>query len=68
MEKQGAIEAKYMKILEILVRLRQICCHPMLFKSISKLNNIDQFEEKLTKFIEKKLLERNSTENDPVHF
>lgn len=40
LEKQGAIEAKYMKIFEILIRLRQICCHPVLFKSISKMNNL----------------------------
>lgn len=33
---RGILEAKYMQVLEMLIRLRQICCHPILFKSVSK--------------------------------
>jgi DNA repair protein RAD5 len=33
---KGILEAKYMQVLEMLMRLRQICCHPILFKSVAK--------------------------------
>jgi SNF2 family DNA or RNA helicase len=32
---KGILEAKYMEVLEMLMRLRQICCHPILFKSVA---------------------------------
>ena len=40
-DKRGIIEAKYMKIFEILIRLRQICCHRSLFKTKSKFSNVE---------------------------
>jgi SNF2 family DNA or RNA helicase len=44
LDKQGILEARYMQVFEILMRLRQICCHPILFKSASKyVTDISQF-------------------------
>lgn len=68
LDRQGTVEAKYMKIFEILIRLRQICCHPSLFRNVSKINGIEEFEVKLNKFVEKKLEERNSADGDAGHF
>ena len=36
LDKLGIITARYMQVLEILVKLRQVCCHPLLFKSVTK--------------------------------
>lgn len=42
---KGILEAKYMQVLEILMRLRQICCHPILFKSVTKFSKTtEEFE------------------------
>lgn len=35
LDRLGILETKYMQVLEILMRLRQICCHPLLYKSIT---------------------------------
>jgi SNF2 family DNA or RNA helicase len=36
LDRQGILEARYMQVFEILIKLRQICCHPMLYKSAAK--------------------------------
>lgn len=39
------------------MRLRQICCHPILFKSIPNfIKDVDQFESELKKFVKKREL------------
>ena len=43
-----------MQIFELLIRLRQICCHPILYKSISKfVTDSSKFADQLHKFIKK---------------
>ena len=65
LDKLGVLEARYMQVLEILMRLRQICCHPALFKSITKfVKNPKDFEAELRKFIKKRSqYEENDEEN-----
>jgi SNF2 family DNA or RNA helicase len=58
----GIIEAKFMKIFEILMRLRQICCHPALFRSVTKFSNKGDFPKELRKWLDKRLEERNAGE------
>lgn len=51
-----------MKIFEILMRLRQICCHPALFRSVTKFSTKDDFPKELRKWLDKRLEERNAGE------
>ena len=45
-----------MQVLEILMRLRQICCHPMLFKAVHKYTtSFGEFEAELRNFVKKRL-------------
>ncbi len=44
-----------MQVLEILMRLRQICNHPMLFKALHKFTTYStQFEKDLRRFVAKR--------------
>jgi SNF2 family DNA or RNA helicase len=52
-----------MKIFEILMRLRQICCHPILFKSITKFSSVQDFPAELKKWLKKRIEERNDVDN-----
>lgn len=51
----GIVEAKFMKIFEILMRLRQICCHPALFRSVTKFSTKEDFPKELRKWLNKRL-------------
>jgi DNA repair protein RAD5 len=55
LDKAGVVEAKFMKIFEILMRLRQICCHPALFKSVTKFSSKEEFPKEIKKWLIKRL-------------
>ncbi|KAM3138535.1 hypothetical protein pb186bvf_009287 [Paramecium bursaria] len=48
---KGILMAQYMKMFELLLRLRQICDHPYLITTRSDVKNITQLEESLDLFI-----------------
>ena len=48
-----------MKVLEILMRLRQVCCHPLLYKAVHKFTSeFSDFEDKLRNFVRKRMREQ----------
>ena len=52
-----------MKIFEILMRLRQICCHPALFKSVTKFSSVEDFPTELKRWLKNRLEERNNVDS-----
>lgn len=63
---KGILEAKYMQVFEMLMRLRQICCHPILFKSAARFTrNREEFEVELNKLIKSSSLRRSQSEAEP---
>ncbi|CAD8102728.1 unnamed protein product [Paramecium sonneborni] len=59
---KGILMSQYMKVFEILIRLRQICDHPLLITSRSDVKNIDQLEEQIDKFLSNQALDREDQE------
>ncbi|CAD8173135.1 unnamed protein product [Paramecium pentaurelia] len=59
---KGILMSQYMKVFELLIRLRQICDHPLLITSRSDVKNIDQLEEQIDKFLSNQALDREDQE------
>ena len=57
-----------MQVFEMLMRLRQICCHPLLFKAVANFATDDEFEPKLRKFIEKAQSRQRNEEEGEQYF
>lgn len=55
----------------MLIRLRQICCHPILFKSVSKFaKNSEEFKSEIKKMIQKweQRAIKNSQESEDEYY
>lgn len=63
----GILMSKYMKMFELLLRLRQICDHPFLMTTRSDVRNIDQLEEAINTFLVSRKGRRNE-EHEEILF
>lgn len=51
------------------MRLRQICCHPMLFKSVHKFSSsFSEFEQELRAFIKKRAVNQSATDKEDERY
>lgn len=57
---KGVFLSNYMHVFDILTRLRQICDHPYLMLTRSDYTNKENLEETLKKFVEKRIMEKNT--------
>jgi SNF2 family DNA or RNA helicase len=58
-----------MQVLEIIMRLRQICCHPILFKAVHKYTvNLTNFEKELRNFVKKRSIDQKDQDNEERYF